>query len=207
MARRGVLPFIRDQRFPAGKFGRLIAAGLMCLAVSLALSACAGGNSVTERPINEAVEPYLLDSGDKLRVTVFGQSDLSGDFSVDGGGNIAIPLIPPVRARGLTTDGLQAAIEESLGKTLLRNPNVSVQIMEFRPFFILGEVQRAGQYPFVNGMTVQSAVAIAGGFSYRANQDTVHITRKRGDRLMEMDVDTGAPVRPGDTILVKERYF
>lgn len=207
MARRGVLPFIRDQRFPAGQFGRLIAAGLMCLAASLALSACAGGNSVTERPINEAVEPYLLDSGDKLRVTVFGQSDLSGDFSVDGGGNIAIPLIPPVRARGLTTDRLQAAIEESLGKTLLRNPNVSVQIMEFRPFFILGEVQRAGQYPFVNGMTVQSAVAIAGGFSYRANQDTVHITRKRGDRLMEMDVDTGAPVRPGDTILVKERYF
>ncbi|MGB5949701.1 MAG: polysaccharide biosynthesis/export family protein [Parvibaculum sp.] len=207
MARRGVLPFIRDQRFPAGQFGRRIAAGLMCLAVGLVLSGCAGGRSVTERPINEAVEPYLLDSGDKLRVTVFGQSDLSGDFSVDGGGNIAIPLIPPVRARGLTTDGLQAAIEESLGKTLLRNPNVSVQVMEFRPFFILGEVQRAGQYPFVNGMTVQSAVAIAGGFSYRANQDTVHITRKRGDRLMEMDVDTGAPVRPGDTILVKERYF
>lgn len=171
------------------------------------LGGCAGQSVVAERPINEANEPYLLDSGDKLRVTVFGQTDLSGDFSIDGGGNIAIPLIPPVAARGLTTNELQAAIAESLGKTLLRNPNVSVQVMEFRPFFILGEVQKAGQYPYVNGMTVQSAVAIAGGFSYRADQSTVHITRRRGDKLVEMDVDTGAPVRPGDTILVEERYF
>ncbi|KAB7739613.1 polysaccharide export protein [Parvibaculum sedimenti] len=172
-----------------------------------ALGGCAGHGVVAERPVNEANEPYLLDSGDKLRVTVFGQTDLSGDFAIDGGGNIAIPLIPPVAARGLTTNELQAAIAASLGKTLLRNPNVSVQVMEFRPFFILGEVQKAGQYPYVNGMTVQSAVAIAGGFSYRADQSTVHITRKRGDKLVEMDVDTDAPVRPGDTILVEERYF
>ena len=179
---------------------------VLCLGLT-GLAGCAGPSAVVERPIDEASEPYLLDSGDKLRVTVFGQADLSGDFAVDGGGNIAIPLIPPVAARGLTTNELQTAIAASLGKTLLRNPNVSVQVTEFRPFFILGEVQKAGQYPYVNGMTVQSAVAIAGGFSYRAYQDTVHITRKRGDKLVEMDVDTGAPVRPGDTILVEERYF
>lgn len=183
-------------------------AHLLMLWIGLAaLAGCAGPGVVAERSVSEADEPYLLDSGDKLRVTVFGQTDLSGDFSVDGGGNIAIPLIPPVQARGLTTSELQAAIAASLGKTLLRNPNVSVQVMEFRPFFILGEVQKAGQYPYVSGMTVQSAVAIAGGFSYRANQDVVHITRKRGDRLVEMNVETSAPVRPGDTILVGERYF
>lgn len=180
---------------------------LLWLTVAGALAGCAGRGVVSERPIGEVNEPYLLDSGDKLRVTVFGQTDLSGDFSVDGGGNIAIPLIPPVQARGLTTGELQSAIADSLGKTLLRNPNVSVQVMDFRPFFILGEVQKAGQYPFVDGMTVQSAVAIAGGFSYRANQNTVHITRKRGNKLVEIDVETGAPVRPGDTILVGERYF
>ncbi len=172
-----------------------------------ALAGCASQADTGERPVSDVNEPYLLDSGDKLRVTVFGQTDLSGDFSVDGGGNIAVPLIPPVQARGLTTAELQSAIAASLGKTLLRNPNVSVQVMEFRPFFILGEVQKAGQYPYVSGMTVQSAVAIAGGFSYRADQDTVHITRKRGDRLVEMDVETSALVRPGDTILVQERYF
>ncbi|HEX7791471.1 MAG TPA: polysaccharide biosynthesis/export family protein [Afipia sp.] len=178
---------------------------VLCLGFS-GLAGCAG-RALPERPLTQANEPYQLDSGDKLRVTVFGQTDLSGEFTVDGGGNIAIPLIPPVAARGLSTNELQASIADALGKTLLRNPNVSVQVIEFRPFFILGEVQKAGQYPFVNGMTVQSAVAIAGGFSYRADQDTVHITRKRGNRLVEMDIDTSAPVRPGDTILVGERYF
>lgn len=185
-----------------------IALLVLCLGVAGGgLAGCASRAGVSERPLSETAEPYTLDSGDKLRVTVFGQPDLSGEFAVDGSGGIAIPLIPPVAARGLTTSELQISIADALGKTLLRNPNVSVQVTEFRPFFILGEVTKAGQYPFVNGMTVQSAVAIAGGFSYRAQQDTVHVTRKVGDKLVEMDVDAGAPVQPGDTILVQERYF
>jgi protein involved in polysaccharide export with SLBB domain len=185
-----------------------IALLVLCLGVAgSGLAGCAGRAQTGERPLAEAQEPYTLDSGDKLRVTVFGQTDLSGEFAVDGSGSIAVPLIPPVAARGLTTSELQTSIADALGKTLLRSPNVSVQVTEFRPFFILGEVTKAGQYPFVNGMTVQSAVAIAGGFSYRAEQDTVHVTRKVGDKLVEMDVDAGAPVRPGDTILVQERYF
>lgn len=171
------------------------------------VAGCVSRAPVGERPLSETTEPYTLDSGDKLRVTVFGQPDLSGEFAVDGSGSIAVPLIPPVAARGLTTKELQASIADALGRTLLRNPNVSVQVTEFRPFFILGEVMKAGQYPFVNGMTVQSAVAIAGGFSYRARQSSVHVTRKVGDKLVEMDVDAGAPVQPGDTILVQERYF
>ncbi len=175
--------------------------------VASGLSACSSFEPPREPMGGQLTEPYTLDSGDKLRVTVFGQPDLSGEFSVDGSGNIAIPLIPPVAAGGLTTNELQASIADALSRTLLRNPNVSVQVTEFRPFFILGEVSKAGQYPFVNGMTVQSAVAIAGGFSYRANQNTVHVTRKHGGRLVELDLPAGAPVRPGDTILVKERYF
>jgi polysaccharide export outer membrane protein len=186
------------------------AIALLVLCLGLAgsgLAGCASRAPVSERPLADVDAPYTLDSGDKLRVTVFGQPDLSGEFAVDGSGSIAIPLIPPVSARGLTTSELQASIADSLGRTLLRNPNVSVQVTEFRPFFILGEVMKAGQYPFVNAMTVQSAVAIAGGFSYRAQQDTVHVTRKVGDKLVEMDVDASAPVQPGDTILVQERYF
>lgn len=178
---------------------------LLSLAVG-GLSACASP-APSNALLSEANGPYTLDSGDKLRVTVFGQADLSGEFSVDGSGNIAIPLIPPVVARGQTTNELQISIAQALSQTLLRNPNVSVQVTEFRPFYILGEVGKAGQYPFVNGMTVQSAVAIAGGFSYRAKEGTVHITRRVGDKLVEVDVPSSAPVRPGDTILVEERYF
>jgi len=177
--------------------------GIVCGGVS----GCASSVPAQTYEKPQTSQPYTLDSGDKLRVTVFGQPDLSGEFAVDGSGMIAIPLIPPVKAGGLTTTELQASIADALSRTLLRNPNVSVQVTEFRPFFILGEVSKAGQYPFVNGMTVQSAVAIAGGFSYRAYQDSVHVTRNVSGRLVEMDVPANAPVLPGDTILVEERYF
>lgn len=189
------------------KAGWLLLLGAALGIVFGGLSGCASSASRQTFAKAESNEPYTLDSGDKLRVTVFGQPDLSGEFAVDGSGMIAIPLIPPVNAGGLTTTELQASIADALSRTLLRNPNVSVQVTEFRPFYILGEVAKAGQYPFVNGMTVQSAVAIAGGFTYRAYQDSVHVTRRVGGRLVEVDLPTNAPVRPGDTILVEERYF
>jgi len=187
--------------------GWLLLLGTLLGIVLSGLSGCASSASRQAYAKPQASEPYTLDSGDKLRVTVFGQPDLSGEFAVDGSGMIAIPLIPPVKAGGLTTTELQASIAEALSRTLLRDPNVSVEVTEFRPFYILGEVMKAGQYPFVNGMTVQSAVAIAGGFTYRASQDEVHITRRVDGRLVELDLPTNAPVRPGDTILVGERYF
>jgi len=187
--------------------GWLLLLGTLLGIVLSGLSGCASSASRQAYAKPQASEPYTLDSGDKLRVTVFGQPDLSGEFAVDGSGMIAIPLIPPVKAGGLTTTELQASIAEALSRTLLRDPNVSVEVTEFRPFYILGEVTKAGQYPFVNGMTVQSAVAIAGGFTYRASQDEVHITRRVDGRLVELDLPTNAPVRPGDTILVGERYF
>ena len=172
------------------------------------LAGCASEGIVAERSaMSDKDTPYTLDSGDKLRVTVFGQTDLSGEFAVDGSGMLSMPLLPPVKARGLTTEQLQKELETELGKTLLRNPNVSVQVTEFRPFFILGEIGQAGQYPYVNGMTVETAVAIAGGYSYRADRDVVRITRKEGDKVVEMNVAPTAIVKPGDTILVMERYF
>ncbi|NIJ39859.1 polysaccharide export outer membrane protein [Parvibaculum indicum] len=177
------------------------------LAVAL-LAGCTSRGIVAERSVmadNEA--PYTLGSGDKLRVTVFGQPDLSGEFAVDGSGMVSMPLLPPVRASGLSTEQLQREIEAELGKTLLRDPSVSVQVAEFRPFFILGEIAKAGQYPYVNGMTVETAVAIAGGYTYRADQDVARITRQRGDKVVEMNVEPTAVVKPGDTILVMERYF
>ncbi|MDP2124827.1 MAG: polysaccharide biosynthesis/export family protein [Parvibaculum sp.] len=173
----------------------------------MSLAACAQYGVLEQRPTSSEFDAYRLDTGDQLRVTVFGQADLSGDFTVDGTGTISMPLLPPIVARGLTTEEFEAVVAAELGRRLLRNPNVSAQVMQFRPFFILGEVQRAGQYPYVSGMTVQSAVAIAGGYSYRANEDRVRITRNLGDRIVELGVDSKALVMPGDTILVRERYF
>ncbi|MBA4208810.1 MAG: sugar transporter [Parvibaculum sp.] len=170
-------------------------------------ASCAPRGVIAERPMPTEGDTYLLDTGDKLRITVFGQADLSGEYAVDGTGAIAMPLLPPIYARGLTADEFSAALEAELGEKLLRNPNVSIQVTQFRPFFILGEVKNAGQYPYVNGMTVQSAAAIAGGFTYRANVDRVTITRSKGDRIVELGVDSTAVVMPGDTILVRERYF
>jgi protein involved in polysaccharide export with SLBB domain len=157
------------------------------LLLCLSLVACSGAGVVRERPLPQTSDVYQLDTGDKLRVTVFGQTDLSGLFAVDATGAVSLPMIQPVQARGRTAEDLQAALAAELGKTLLRNPNVSIQIAEFRPFFILGEVQRAGQYPYVSGMTIQSAVAIAGGFGYRANDSTVRVTRRRDGKLIELN--------------------
>ncbi len=187
-------------RMKAGFTGILVA-------VCMSLAACAQYGVLEQREIAGENDVYLLDTGDQLRITVFGQADLSGDFSVDGAGTVSIPLLPPIVARGLTTDEFEASVAAELGRRLLRNPNVSVQVMEFRPFFILGEVQRAGQYPYVSGMTVQSAVAIAGGYTYRASEDRVRITRNMGDRIVELGVNSKSVVMPGDTILVRERYF
>jgi len=151
--------------------------------------------------------PYQLASGDRIRVIVFGQDTLSNSFSVDGAGNISMPLIGLVRAHGLTTAQLATTIEARLREGYLREPKVSVEVEAFRPFFVLGEVGAAGQYPFVNGMTVQNAVAIAGGFGPRGAQDSVDLTRIVDGRPMTATVPLTFAVRPGDTITVKERFF
>lgn len=150
---------------------------------------------------------YNLGPGDQVRVTVFGESDLSGEFKVGDDGNISLPLIGPIKAQGLTTAQLEQTMIERLTPDYVKNPNVSIQVMNYRPFFIIGEVNSPGSYPYVSGMTVLEAVALAGGFTYRARTEQVYIKRSidgaSGENLLPIET----AVMPGDVIRVRERYF
>ncbi len=152
-------------------------------------------------------EPYILDTADKLRVFVYGQPNLSRLYTVDQVGNIAIPLIGTVRARGRTTVDLTHAIAAKLGREFVKDPQVTVDVAQNRPFFILGEVRLPGQYPFVSGMTIEQAVAIGGGYTERASKRTYRITRKLGALVDQIEAPGDYPLCPGDTVFVYERFF
>jgi polysaccharide biosynthesis/export protein len=159
------------------------------------------------RAVAEEDGPYLLDTGDKLRIFVYGQPSLSRIYTVDHGGGISVPLIGRVHARGQTTSGLERSIKGRLGVQYVKDPHVSVDIQQNRPFFILGEVRQAGQFPYVSGMTVQSAVAIAGGYSERADERKVQITRRVNGVVEKLDVPNDYVLLPGDTLYIYERWF
>ena len=152
-------------------------------------------------------EPYFLDTGDRLRVFVYGQPNLSRLYTVDQVGNIAVPLIGSVRARGRTTVELERVIAARLGREFVRDPQVTVDVAQNRPFFILGEVRLPGQYPFVSGMTIEQAVAIGGGYTERASKRTYRITRKLGALIDQIEAPGDYPLCPGDTVYVYERWF
>ena len=159
------------------------------------------------RAVAEEDGPYLLDSGDKLRIFVYGQPSLSRLYTVDHDGKISVPLIGHVHARGKTTASLEGTIKARLGTQYVKDPHVTVDIQQNRPFFILGEIRAAGQYPYVSGMTIQSAIAIAGGFSERANERKFQITRRINGVIEKLEVPADYVVMPGDTIQVYERWF
>jgi polysaccharide biosynthesis/export protein len=150
---------------------------------------------------------YQLDAGDKLRVVVFGQEGLTNSYAIDAGGSITMPLIGSVPARGRTPAALAAEITGKLRNGYIRDPSVAVEIESYRPFFILGEVAAPGQYPYVPNMSVESAVAIAGGFSPRARRDQVKLTHTDGAGVSRYVVPLGTALSPGDTVLVGERWF
>ncbi len=150
---------------------------------------------------------YALDSGDKLRVVVFGQEGLTASYSVDTSGNITLPLIGAVRARGVGTAGLQQAIAAKLRNGYVREPHVAVEVEAYRPFFILGEVTLPGQYPYVPNMTVETAVAIAGGYTPRAFKRKIEVTHQVNGLTEHRVVSPNYPVRPGDTVHIAERWF
>lgn len=152
-------------------------------------------------------QAYTLDSGDKLRVVVFGQDGITNSYMVDAGGNISLPLIGTVPARGYSTQQLSRMIAERLKQGYVREPHVSVDVESYRPFFILGEVTNPGQYPYVPNMTAETAIAIAGGFAPRAQKGKVEITRNMPGQQFKGDVPVGFALKPGDTIVVKERWF
>jgi len=150
---------------------------------------------------------YTLDSGDKLRIVVFGQDGISNSYIVDAGGNVNLPLVGAVPARGHSTQQLSQMIAERLKQGYVREPHVTVEIETYRPFFILGEVTNPGQYPYVADMTVEKAIAIAGGFAPRASKGNVEITRSAPGQQFKGAVPLTYPLRPGDTVVVKERWF
>jgi polysaccharide export outer membrane protein len=150
---------------------------------------------------------YRLDAGDRLRVVVYGQEGLTNTYAIDAGGSITMPLIGAVSARGRTPARLAAEISAKLRNGFIREPSVAVEIEAYRPFFILGEVAAPGQYPYVPNMSVESAVAIAGGFSPRARRERVTLTHTDASGSMRIVVPLGTALAPGDTVLVGERWF
>jgi polysaccharide biosynthesis/export protein len=172
----------------------------------LVLGACAASTYSAALDTDPNV-PYTFGGGDRLRIIVFGQDSLSNSYAVDGTGHISMPLIGMVTATGETSTSLARKIEARLAEGYIRDPHVSVEVEAFRPFFVLGEVTTPGQYPYVNGMTAETAVAIAGGFTPRAYKDTIDLTRIVDGHPLTASVPILHLIKPGDTIVVRERYF
>lgn len=152
---------------------------------------------------------YRLGAGDRVRIIVFGEQTLSGEYVVTGSGNVSFPLIGNVEAKGRPIEDLQDSIRTKLADGYIKDPRVSVEVLNYRPYYILGEVTRPGEYPYSVGLTVQQAVASAGGFTYRANEKKVFIKRALDAVEKPVEIRGKAPVsvQPGDTIRVGERYF
>ncbi len=152
-------------------------------------------------------EQYQLGAGDKLRVTVFNETDLSGEFVVDGSGAVNLPLVGAVDARGSTARQFQDRVVAKLRDGYLKDPKVSVEVLNFRPFFITGEVNKGGEFPYKSGLTIQDAVGVAGGYTYRANTKTAFIRRAGKDREQKVELQQRVPINPGDSIRIPERFF
>lgn len=184
----------------------ILARAQLLAIIALTLTACV---TTSRAPaVDPAFEtPYVLDAGDKLRVVVFGQEGLTNSYAVNGAGKISMPLIGAVEARGKTTDELGRSIVTRLKSGYVREPHVAVEVEAFRPFFILGEVTTSGQYAYVNGMTVETAVAIAGGYSPRAQKMHATVARIINGSTVHARVPMSYPIRPGDTITIEERWF
>ncbi len=151
--------------------------------------------------------PYQLGAGDQIRVTVFGEEELSGEFEIDGTGRISLPLIGSVEIGGRNISDAEASIVSKLADGYLVTPRVNIEVLNYRPFYIMGEVNKPGSYPYVSGMTVLNAVALGSGFTYRANKKKIEITRRKDGEEVKMTVDGTAVVRPGDIIRIPERFF
>lgn len=150
---------------------------------------------------------YKLGSGDKVRVTVFGEDSLSGEFFVNGSGIVSLPLVGDVNALGLSVSEFQDAVQKALSNGYLKEPRVSAEVLTFRPFYILGEVTKPGTYPYTSGLTVLNAVATAGGFTYRANKKDVFIKHDGETNEAKGVLSPSTTVAPGDTIRIGERFF
>lgn len=184
-----------------------LVAAMLLAACSTPASAVQDAGRVSAAPQASFQDDYKLGVGDKIRIIVYNEESMSGEFQVNASGNIALPLIGDVPAMGKTTAELAQAVTTSLAAGYLRDPRVSVEVLTYRPYFILGEVKTPAQYPYVNGMTVTNAIATAGGFTPRASQKKVYIRRSGEDREKVYDLTPDLRVYPGDTIRLGERFF
>ncbi len=168
----------------------------------------ATGATATPNSAETLAASYRLGPGDKLRVIVYQEQDLSGEFEVDSTGQVALPLIEPIAAQGMTIRQFQEAAVKGFSAGYIVNPRVSVEILNYRPFYITGEVTRPGEYPYVAGMNILKAVAMAGGYTYRANTKRVLLTRGKDDKEgKEVEPTADMTILPGDYIRVPERFF
>ena len=170
----------------------------------LVLSGCAGNLP----PLPAANDgPYRLDSGDQVRVMVYNEPTLSTVYTVGDGGSISFPMIGEIKARALSVEQLRKAIYDALSNGVFVNPGVSVEISQYRPFFVVGEVSKPGQYPYAAGLNVLTAVAVAGGFTVRADKEHMAVVRTAQGHAAEWGVQQLTELQPGDVVVVRERFF
>lgn len=165
------------------------------------------GDKSAQADYRNGLEGYRLGPGDEVSITIFEEENLSGNYELNGRGIIDLPLVSEIRLAGLTSGQAADLIKQRYEQGYLNDPKISLSIVEYRPFFILGEVRSPGRYAFDENMTVIEAVALAQGFTYRANQKKIEIMRKIGQDPKYIFVDKNAAVMPGDVIRVKERFF
>jgi len=179
--------------------------GISALLLSACASGPAQGGPVAAAPAG--MTGYRLGAGDEIKVTVYGEPDLSGNFVVDGEGEIAMSLIGQAPIGNLTLTEASQSIEARLKDGYLRDPKVTAELVKGRPYYILGEVNKPGEYPFVSGLTVMNAIASAGDFTYRADKGRIMVKSKDSPNEREVELTPTTVVRPGDTIRIRERFF
>ncbi len=189
----------------------LLLAGAVIMLAQTGVVYAQDADSAGDLPPNADAESiigrYQLGSGDQIRVTVYGEEDLSGEFEIDGSGTIGLPLIGAVTIGGKNLSVAQSLIAEQLADGFLVSPRVSIEVLNYRPFYILGEVKSPGSYPYVSGMTVLNAIALASGFTYRASENKIEVTRRIDGEEEKIRIKLTAAVLPGDILRVPERLF
>jgi polysaccharide export outer membrane protein len=179
----------------------------LAAAAHLAAGSASAKDGYAAPMATQTAPDYILGPGDKIRVITFGEESLTGAFLVGATGRVSLPLIGEVQAGGRTTGQVAAEMARMLADGFLKDPRVSIEVVDFRPYYILGEVNKPGLYPYTAGLTVDGAVATAGGFTYRANTHKVFIRPAQGSAERKMPLTSGALVHPGDTVRIAERYF
>jgi polysaccharide export outer membrane protein len=188
----------------------------LCLLQALILAGCSAGGQIASQdaqvamasaPPGREVGPYVLGPGDKVRLKVYGDSDVNGEYEVSSAGNVSIPLVGQVKAAGLTTGQLERSLFSRMKGKIANDPKINVEMATYAPFYIYGEVKKAGVYPFQPGITVADAVATAGGLTYRADEGKVLLQRAGSRATVAIPVDGGTRIYPGDNIRVAERFF